>query len=159
MKPILLFVVLVSICVNGQVPKDFSLMYTYSTGAIAPPYYYKYNIVIKSDLTGNLALIKSYDDSVSWQKNFFINEKDIMKLYSLSQSIRVFSKQWYMRRDIMCGGSEHWLKAVANTDTVEMPSQLEDKDDEALIPIYKLMKELVPRDLWNELNKLTKNTH
>ena len=70
-------------------PEDFMLYYYWNTGALAPEYYYHYEIEIDPDGNGKLTLQRGYEE-IEGEKETFpaylfshkMNEKSIMRLRS-----------------------------------------------------------------------------
>lgn len=136
-------------------PGDFSILYRWSTGTVAPPYYYKYSIMINSSGQGEIQFIPNYpqeDDQLPvWVEPFSVSDQDLDQLYQLMHSQGLWSYSWRDLGDPPVGAGSQSMAVTADGLVIETSAYLSDEQDKQLEEIYTAVKALVPKDIWEGL--------
>lgn len=174
-KLLLVFVLLVSTrygsCeeADNGLKDDWSLLeYHFHVGALPPPYYYEYKIIISSAGEGHLIYQIGYPDTGSnvLKYSFTIKKKYLKSLKKELRSSKILNTEISPSPDIPEGGSSASLKiTIANPDPnldqppriVNIPSYPDRKYENILKKIYDKIKKCVPQDIWNEAEQKRKD--
>jgi hypothetical protein len=136
-------------------PEDFSILYKWSEGTIAPPYYYQYSIKINSSGQGEIQLIPNYsaeDDQVPvWNETFSVSQQELDGLYQLMRSGGLWTQNWQDLGGPPPGAGSESMVVTASGVQVQTPTYVNDEQNRMLAEIYAAVNALVPKDIWEKL--------
>ncbi len=137
-------------------PKDFKITYGWNTGPLPPRYHYSYEVIIQADGTGQFIYQQGYAGDgapMPWVSTFTIPTEKISQLYQLLLNRDMLRTDWATREPSI-GGSSSIIQITAGGADFSIPIDTlkseKDKSDSA--EISDLVKTLVPKSIWDELN-------
>jgi hypothetical protein len=138
---------------DGPPPEDFALVYHWQTGTVSPLYFYSYEVTIKPDGRGQVAMIPSYTDTDGpvWTESFEVSRAERDNLYLALVEKGLFTGPWRSTERPPMGAGRQWLKVNANGAVVEIPADLAPDRKAAAEEMFSLVKRMAPQSLWDGL--------
>jgi len=133
-------------------PKDFTLYYFWNTGALAPEYYYQYEIEIDPAGKGKLTLQKGYEEKEEIF-TFTVASKNWSNFYTWLRENDILRNDWKESKEILLGGSTTEVKLQVNGEKYTIPSVsiLSQNERKNYYMLEERIKLLVPADIWEQI--------
>jgi len=154
----LIFLLLsVSGCVfaDAEMPDDFSLVFSWNTGALPPAYRYDYVITIGPGEQGEFDFIPGYGDGNDpnrWTTAFEVTNADLQALFTYFQENGFFNKKWGGGIDRVGGSTTSMtLTAFGKDHPVPSISSLEGADLNKVENAQSFIRGFVPDAVWEEM--------
>lgn len=164
MKKISLLLAVLSVfstAANGQY-RWSELSYYFSNGSLPPPYHYSFEITVNTGATGVIVYYPGYAKDSTWVYNFEISESGIKKIDEAIIRSNVLNDKIpeLPNEKIPDGGSSQNLTITLPQDPNldQVPTRIitpyypEESYKEMLEGIYSVIKEAVPKNIWDEIN-------
>ena len=136
-------------------PDDFRLYYYWNTGALAPEYYYQYEIEISPDGSGVLTYQKGYEEDEGQCEvfSFQVDDEQWNEFYSWLQTHKILRSNWKESEDILMGGSTTSVKFQAAGVKYIIPSVsvLSKNERTNFYDLEDQIKQLVPAEIWEQI--------
>jgi hypothetical protein len=136
-------------------PEDFMLYYYWNTGALAPEYYYHYEIEIDPDGNGKLTLQRGYEDIEREKETFAftVASQDWSNFYTWLNESNILRNDWKESEEILLGGSTTEVKLQVNGEKYIIPSVsvLSQNERKIYYALEEQIKLLVPTDIWEQI--------
>jgi hypothetical protein len=136
-------------------PDDFTLYYYWNTGALAPEYYYQYEIEIGPAGNGILTLQNGYEEDDENEKifEFAVSQSDWNDFFDWLNENKILRKNWKESGEILLGGSTTEVKLQVNGEKYIVPSVsvLSQNEREIYYALEEQIKLLVPADIWKQI--------
>jgi hypothetical protein len=115
-----------------------------------PPYHHEYTIRIGPGSQGEIIFHPDYlgQDTPVWTESFEVEEEALDALHALVAE-RVLGREFAKVEDGPVGGSLEWMSGTVAGEPFRVPAQIE--EPERAEPVYAAIRELVPRDIWEDL--------
>ena len=152
--PVFFLLTLTLVQAQQKYPKDFQVTYNWSNGSLPPQYQYVYNIAINPVDSCTFELRGHNENDSLWIRKFAVSKEDIAKLYKMMLKINYFKRKWSYSKIMLCGAKVEGMEARANKKSVKIEGQLEQKDYDKISGVYSFIKSLVPKDIWDEFEKV-----
>jgi hypothetical protein len=167
MKKIILTILFAN-CVTLYSQTEWTeLTYHYQTGSVPPPYFYSYNINLNVSGKGQLVYFSSYSMDSSWVYDLNINDSVMNVLNEALKKSNIFTDSIIALSENRhpIGGSMQNVKIVLKQDsnldqmpkTIVVPYFSEKEFKEGLEKLYKTIKEIVPQNLWDDIQSRKEN--
>ena len=142
---------------DPQMPDDFSLSFSWSTGTLPPQYRYDYVITIGPGTQGEFDYVPGYgdaNDANRWVVPFSISEEQLQEIYAYFLQNGSFNTKWKSGQ-MLIGGSTTSLILTAFGKEHQVPSisELEDADRQKVENAQNFIRGFVPQTVWDEMNK------
>lgn len=140
---------------SSDKPDDFSISLDWATGPMPDPQmYYSYRIQVGPSDEGRLHY-QSGDRSLELDAPFSVSEESLTQLYKLCYENGVL-RSTREEGEPLDGGPDISINILANGHSYAYPSVSELSENERNIAyaIADKVQELVPGDLWDEMNQL-----
>lgn len=153
----LLAVVFLAACSPAELdmPNDFSLVFSWDTGALPPQYCYRYVIAIGPGPQGEFAYAPGLggDDTGMWVTPLDISTADLRALFDRFDQIGLFGRKWKSAQ-IRLGGSSTSLviTAFGMDHFVPATSTLEGADLQTAQEALDFIRTFVPQRIWDEMD-------
>lgn len=138
-------------------PEDFTLYYFWNTGALAPEYYYQYEIEIDPVGNGKLTLQRGYEEIEGGGKvfSFTVAPQDWNDFYTWLLENKILRNDWKESKEILLGGSTTEVKLQVNGKKYMIPSVsvLSQNEREIYYVLEEHIKLLVPTDIWEQIEQ------
>lgn len=157
---LLIAIMLINItgCIKSkEYTEDLTIKLYWNTGTLPPEYYYYYRITIGPGHIGVFEYQSGYGEPpapVVWEANFKVSQDQLDYLYQLLIENKLFKDEWE-KTESAEGGSFSSITIIAGSREYKIPSDAElKKEDIIKIDIVSdYLKEIVPADIWEEMNK------
>ena len=132
-------------------PEDFGFRYAWREGSLPPPHHYEYTIAVTAEGLGTIVFHPDYPEHGGpvWEERFQVSVPQLDELHALMLGRGVFADAWEPDPDPPVGGSLEWLEVTADGRRHLVPSTL--RRPEAVEPVYRLIRALVPAPTWADL--------
>lgn len=136
----------------------FEIVYHWTEGSVPPPYHYEYSIKIQEDRTGIVSYRPDYDlkDVPVWNRYFIIPQELFSQLYDLIESDGFYKHEWKQAIEIIVGGSQEWCDGIIENHEFHIPTGLAREDSDKTGPLYLLLRQLGPDEMWDDLQQMRK---
>ena len=142
-------------------PEDLSIELYWDTGSLPPQYHYYYLINIGPVLKGKFEFLPGYKAFPPvpevWTIGFSVNAAKMDELYNYLEKNKFFRDKWE-KTEPAIGGSYSYMTITANDQKYDIPpdSELKPEDTKKTDEIADFVKNLVPEDIWTEMEKRQK---
>ncbi len=143
---------------GGEKPDDFSISLDWATGPLPDPQmYYSYSIQVGPAGEGRLHY-QSGDRSLELNVPFAVSEENLVQLYTLCYEQGAL-KSAREEGEPLDGGPVMSIYILANGNSYSYPSvsELSENERSLAYAIADKVQQLVPGDLWDEMNQLQLN--
>jgi hypothetical protein len=133
----------------------FTIHYHWVAGSMPPPYHSEYDILLQDNLQGAVTYLPDYpsENTPVWNYPFEITEDDYNTLSEMIISLNIIHAEWEEPEDHTIGGSLEWLELSQGENRIRIPARLTNADEERAAPLYQAIRTLVPKSIWDELNR------
>ena len=136
---------------------DFTLYFYWNTGALAPEYFYQYEIEIDPDGKGVLTYQKGYEEDEGQNEvfTFQVEEEQWDDFYLWLRTNKILRSNWKESEDILVGGSTTSVKIQAGGKKYIIPSVsvLSSNDRTAYYALEEQIEQLVPSEIWEQIKE------
>ncbi len=146
---------------TAQIQWD-EIVYHYQTGSVPPPYYSSYDLTINSTGTGTLVYSPNYGNDTNWVYKLCFSEESMKKINETITRSNVLNETIPALPDSLrpIGGSLQNISVQLPQDPsldqtpprIITPYFPEESYKETLEGIYSVIKEAVPKNIWDEIN-------
>ncbi len=137
-------------------PEDFSLTLEWDTGSLPPPYHYTYIISIGPDLISKFSFQPGYAPENSdkrWVTTFELQSKDLDSLFKTLAEKEILRSKWSTDQPLLGGqGTSLVITADGEKYTIPSVSILTRAESEKIEEVIKIIRDYVPKTIWNEMN-------
>lgn len=152
---IMFFSITACVSKTNERPEDFSLSLYWNTGALPPQYHYSYSINIQPAGEGVFEYQAGYDEDEEhhWLTDFSLDESQLDTLYQYLSDNSLLRSDWQTGHPLI-GGQGTSINIHSNGKDFNIPSisELEQKEREVVEKAVDVINELVPQEIWNEMN-------
>ena len=138
------------------------ITYSYQTGTVPPPHFYRYDFTINSGGFGTLVYQPDYPDTETWVYTVKLTNEDIKQVSEALEKSGILSITIPSLADTLkpFGGSVENLSVMLeqNPDLDQMPGRIitpkfpQKEYKEQLDELYTVIKNLIPQSTWDEIN-------
>jgi hypothetical protein len=135
-------------------PADFTLRFEWRAGTMPPPHHYHYTMQIWPNQSGEIQFCPDYavNEPPVWTEKFKVAEEAVDALYQALLDKKIMGREWPEPEEQMIGGSLQWLEFSAHGHHFSVPPRLTPADTAVMADLYRLIRTLVPADVWATLN-------
>jgi hypothetical protein len=136
-------------------PDDFSLTLNWNTGALPPQYYYTYTIKMNPQGKTEFSYQPGYEsnNADNWQTDFTLTPQQMDELYQFLEENNVLRSNWKKGQPMLGGsGTSIQINAGGKEYLIPSVSSMEQTDREIVYAVMDRINELVPREIWDEMN-------
>lgn len=139
----------------AETPEDFSVVFSWDTGALPPRYHYSYTITIGPGLQGQFVYQPGYDaqDRTNmWVADFALTQGHLDSLYASLKDLGMMQSRWNTGAGLV-GGSNTDIIITAYAKEYRVPSiaELEEGDRGSVEDAMGDIRGAVPQDIWDEM--------
>jgi len=136
-------------------PEDFSVVFSWDTGALPPQYHYSYTITIGPGPQGQFVYQPGYDtqDQTNlWVAGFVLTQGQLDSLYESLKGLGIMRSRWNTGAGLV-GGSNTDIIITAYGKEYHVPSiaELEEGDRGRVDEAMEDIRGMVPKDIWDEM--------
>ena len=136
-----------------QIFSHLHIIYTYQAGSMPPPHHFEYKIEIGPNAAGKITFMPDYnfDNVPVWVEKFMISTETLERLIDIANSTGLFELDWKTYEESAIGGSQEWMEWAEESRQIKVPARLSPKNDDQIAPLYTVIRQIVPEDIWNSL--------
>ena len=136
-------------------PADFSFEFRWNVGALPPPYYYSYAILVAADGKGQFIYQEGYEGEDARQpavSEFTLSQEQLQELYEMMLQRDLLREKWE-QGEILPGApsAAMWITAAGKTYEVPDDATMQVADRKAVTEVYDFLRTLLPQSIWDDL--------
>jgi len=162
LNSIFIFTIL-NICYSQAEEREWQILeYNFFYSSVPAPYFYQYKITVNSNLICEIEYILGYEEikSPTYKYDFKIKKTQLKSLKKFIKNSKILTSDIKQSNDIPCGGCSESIIIITTqkisekiTDSIRIPSYPEKKYEEVITSLYKMINNLVPKNIKDELEQ------
>lgn len=137
-------------------PEDFTFIYEYSEGSVAPQPYYEYTIEVTRDGSGEIRYLPDFPQNNPEElvELFQVSSAEMDRLYLVMKHAGLLHPTWQPSRTGRLGGPKTRLQVIAGGRVFDFRYALDLNDADGLERLYDLIRANVPERIWEKIGQL-----
>jgi hypothetical protein len=144
-----MMIILFSMMMNSY-PGDLVINYFYTSGTVAPPYKYQYNVKINARGEGMISYSPDQVFDTLWTQEFRVSKKNIKKFWDQLYAAGFFKNEWKSLDKHPIGGSYESLEITAKGKIYKIPPFPADKDNAE--KFLAMARNIFPKKILEDMN-------